>query len=74
MPAGRARGRTHTLIGGLAVLATGLVGLVVAPAAHAAPGAVLDLPGCSDNVLARNDDLSTGVVDLPFELNFYGEG
>jgi hypothetical protein len=33
---------------------------------------VLDLAGCTDNELARNDDGSTGLVPLPFSPNFFG--
>jgi hypothetical protein len=42
--------------------------------AAAAPGAVTSLDGCGSTVLARNDDQSSGVVQLPFDLNFYGVG
>jgi Zn-dependent metalloprotease/PKD repeat protein len=28
--------------------------------------------GCSDHQLARNDDASTGRIDLPFPVNFFG--
>lgn len=55
------------LVAGLGLVAT------AGPAA-AAPGAVVDLAGCAANILPRNDDGSTGVVELPFNLNFYGEG
>src|SRR5262245_49645796 len=66
--------RGHRLAGAVAVasLAAGLT--VGAAPAVAALGAVEDLSGCADNTLARNDDGSTGVVSLPFGLNFYGQG
>lgn len=35
-------------------------------------GAVYNSPGCSANVLPANDDGSTGRVDLPFSINFFG--
>jgi hypothetical protein len=35
-------------------------------------GAVMDSSSCTANVLNANDDSSTGLVPLPFELNFYG--
>jgi hypothetical protein len=34
--------------------------------------AVVDLAGCGENVLPPNDDASSGVVPLPFELDFLG--
>ena len=37
-----------------------------------ADSAFVDLPGCASNALAPNDDGSTGAVDLPFALNFFG--
>lgn len=51
--------------------------LALAVAASAAPagaqaGAILNLPGCRDHVLARNDDGSSGLVQLPFTLDFLG--
>ena len=65
--------RGHRLAGLVAVasLAAGLT--VLAAPAGAAVGAVQDLSGCADNTLARNDDGATGVVSLPFGLNFYGQ-
>jgi hypothetical protein len=35
------------------------------------PGALRDLAGCQANVLPRNDDLSTGLVSLPFSIDFF---
>jgi hypothetical protein len=34
--------------------------------------AIQDLYGCRQNELTRNDDGSSGRVDLPFEVNFFG--
>ncbi|WP_337174623.1 nidogen-like domain-containing protein [Paludisphaera sp.] len=45
------------------------LGLAAAPAAHAA--AVV--PGFNSNTLPRNDDGSTGLVSIGFDVNFYGE-
>ena len=38
----------------------------------AAGGAVINSPGCQANTLPANDDGSTGAVQLPFTLNFFG--
>lgn len=56
--------------------------LTLTPATGGGPppgmGAVMVLPsgttpdGCRDNVLAANDDGSTGLVALPFTINFFG--
>lgn len=35
-------------------------------------GAVIDAASCTSTVLNANDDGSTGLVNLPFSLNFYG--
>src|SRR4051812_16064931 len=72
MVASRQRGHRLARVGTLALPTPGLA-LVQAPAS-AAVGAVQDLSGCADNTLPRNDDRSTGVVSLPFGLNFYGQG
>lgn len=42
------------------------------------PNAIVQVPngnsadGCRDNVLPANDDSSTGLVNLPFAINFFG--
>jgi Bacterial Ig-like domain (group 2)/Nidogen-like/Divergent InlB B-repeat domain len=36
-------------------------------------GAIRHLPGFTANVLAPNDDSSTGQIALPFTINFFGE-
>jgi hypothetical protein len=41
--------------------------------AAAAGGAIVDDVGCTSNVLGANDDGSTGLVSLPFALNFFGQ-
>lgn len=41
-------------------------------AASTPSGPLIDQPGCEANVLPANDDGSTGEVELPFELNFFG--
>ena len=56
-----------------AFAAAAVVGVVVVAPASAATGAVTNLDGCSDYALARNDDGSTGAIDLPFIVNFYGQ-
>ena len=38
----------------------------------ACPTAIVGLAGCGQYTLAPNDDGSTGLVDLPFALNFFG--
>jgi len=40
--------------------------------AGATGGAVFDSPACTQNSLDANDDGSTGLVDLPFSINFFG--
>jgi len=57
-----------------------LTGLLFLPGAAAAlpegsnlSGALVDSADCTENPLDRNDDGSTEMVDLPFEVNFYGE-
>lgn len=50
-----------------------LTAIVLALGAQPAPAATpLDLPGCRDTTLHRNDDESSGAVPLPFEVDFYG--
>jgi hypothetical protein len=53
-----------------------LLGLLVAVmcvlAAPASASSELDLPGCRDHTLPRNDDGSSDAVTLPFRLDFYG--
>lgn len=67
--------RYRAVIGVLAVTALFCTLLVApAPQAAASTGAVVDLAGCSANQLPRNDDGSTGAINLPFTLNFYGIG
>jgi hypothetical protein len=58
----------------LAAIVTAVVCLFVGvPSAGAVgPNAIVFAPGCLDNTLAANDDSSTGVVDLPFGINFFG--
>lgn len=34
--------------------------------------AIKPLPGCTDNTLPANDDGSTGVIVLPFPINYFG--
>lgn len=48
-----------------------LVGLLGAPNAEAVSN--LELPGCRDNTLGRNDDGSSSLVELPFSIDYYGE-
>ena len=64
--------RWSAIIAAAAVAAT----LAVLPTtqAYAAAGAVIDDAGCSQHVLPRNDDGSTGAINLPFTLNFFGQG
>jgi hypothetical protein len=40
--------------------------------AEQGPGSIFDIAGCTDNVLARNDDGSTGAIPLGFNPNFLG--
>lgn len=56
------------------VLATGTVALAGSPAAGGAPTATSGpmVPGFDANTLAANDDGSTGLVDLPFPIDFFG--
>ncbi|HET6910863.1 MAG TPA: nidogen-like domain-containing protein [Mycobacteriales bacterium] len=61
----------------LTALAT--VGLLVGsvttgllPLAAADSGAIVDSAGCSANTLPANDDDSTGLVDIGFPVNFFG--
>lgn len=42
-------------------------------AANNASGALVESADCTQNVLNRNDDGSSVSVDLPFELDFYGQ-
>jgi hypothetical protein len=50
--------------------------LLLAPwtrSAHAVgPDAIVYAPGCDTNVLAANDDGSTGIIELPFPVDFFG--
>ncbi len=57
----------HTGIG--RVLAVSAVSVLLM-SSHASAGAVV--PGFDANTLAANDDGSTGVIDLPFDVNFFG--
>lgn len=63
------RQRARVLLSGLgaAVLATFI--WCIAPTMASA---ALDLPGCRDTTLHRNDDESSSLVSLPFSINFYG--
>ena len=56
------------------VLASGAVVLAGPPAAGGAPTTTSGpmLPGFDANTLAANDDGSTGLVDLPFPIDFFG--
>ena len=47
---------------------------VSVPTAPLAPNAnaIRNLPGCTSNTLAANDDESTGPVGLPFTINYFG--
>ena len=60
-----------------AILLGAIVGSTVQfgalPSAQAAGGAVLPTADCMTNVLNANDDQSTGLIGLPFEVNFYGQ-
>jgi|SRR5215203_2892090 len=52
-----------------------LLATLFAAAVVAAPGmasSTLDLPGCREHTLHRNDDESSESVELPFEVDFYG--
>lgn len=76
MESSRASARRSRSVMAFAFIAVGLH--LGGPAPAAAVGAVLTLPtdvsadGCRDNVLAANDDGSTGIVGLPFTVNFFG--
>lgn len=50
----------------------GALGLVVLAASPSSASPVVADSGCSAHTLTRNDDGSTGLVSLPFHLNFYG--
>lgn len=63
--------RAVAVVAATAALATAAL---TATAPSAVAEAVEDLQGCNDNYLAPNDDASTGVLDLPFTVNFYGFG
>jgi Nidogen-like/Carboxypeptidase regulatory-like domain len=63
----RARRLWMVVLAGLALALSGLA-LVSATPAHAAPFE----PGFTENTLAPNDDGSTGVVNLPFPIDFFG--
>jgi hypothetical protein len=58
----------------LAAMVTATVCLLVGAASADAvgPNAIDFAAGCLDNTLAANDDGSTGVIDLPFPVNFFG--
>jgi hypothetical protein len=49
-----------------------LVSVAAGPARALGPGAIVQDPGCLASALAENDDGSTGLVALPFPLNFLG--
>jgi len=72
-PAGLLRFQSFLLV--IALIAGTAMGLKSAGVAHAeGPNAILDLPGCTTNSLAANDDGFTGEVVLPFTPNFFGTG
>ena len=52
------------------VLAAAAVG--ASPLGARGPNAIVDTAGCRTSVLTRNDDLSTNLVPLGFELDFFG--
>jgi Nidogen-like len=54
------------------VIASGFLFAAPADAAAVASGAVVGASGCEANVLPANDDGSTGEIQLPFELDFFG--
>lgn len=54
----------------ISAVAAGLLAMGAVPAAQA--GAIHDSTLFTDNTLARNDDGSTGLVNLGFSANFYG--
>ncbi len=56
------------------LLATGAVALIGAPPATSAPSVTTGpmLSGFDASSLAANDDGSTGLVDLPFSIDFFG--
>src|SRR3954447_2513085 len=54
------------------ILAALIALLVLLPAAAASASTPLNLPGCRDTTLHRNDDESSGSIELPFEVDFYG--
>ncbi|HKO38741.1 MAG TPA: nidogen-like domain-containing protein [Solirubrobacterales bacterium] len=55
----------------VAVLLAAVAAVTALPASGIASTA-LDLPGCRENTLHRNDDESSGSIELPFEVDFYG--
>jgi hypothetical protein len=56
-----------------ALLAATLFSMRLSPAAQAAgPNAIVYAPGWDANSLPPNDDESTGLVALPFPINFFG--
>jgi hypothetical protein len=58
------------------LLSAAIAALCLICAATAAPAGAagpLDLPGCRDSSLPRNDDGSSAAVDLPFAVDFYGD-
>lgn len=50
----------------------GVVTVLLAATPAASASTALDLPGCRETVLHRNDDESSGEVELPFSVDFYG--
>ena len=55
----------------LTLLCVGVMAMLTI-AGTASAAAIRPLAGCTANVLPRNDDGSTGLVDLGFGINFYG--
>ena len=63
------------LLSGMLAAVLALGGLAVAPASGAQAldaGAVIDDPACTATALPANDDGSSGEIELPFTVNFYG--
>lgn len=54
------------------VLAMTLAATLLGAVGHADAGAVHDAALFTDNTLARNDDGSTGLVNIGFNINFFG--
>jgi hypothetical protein len=66
------------LVAAFAVAGIAAVQAISSPARAEGPNAIVTVPSatsgdaCLDNVLPANDDGSTGVIPVPFTLNFFG--